>query len=399
MSLSVIALSCGLHEIGGSGEVRIDGNIWGGIADVEQDGADALLSVCYMTAVDYKKGYDWRADPAEGDVKCSIVVYADGVPVMKVPVGAEYETSGDPDMHRIIDGHLYTDYSTDAETIIKRDGKTLFGYDGRESLRGMEVVDDDVYTLGQNRDGDGFSFRKNGECIISRNTGYVAGGLQQCSDTLCFSFCEQIVTADGLVERYYSVIGGKVSQIAVRTDISSVWDVVIHKGRVIYLASLVGVLQPVVIDGDKMFSLQTSVSPNSRMLSCRLFMAGDRIGAEGIYMISNGVKLNALWLDGKEMKIFPLGRSVAALGASEDGDVFCAVNPAGKTLPGIIYNGGEAVDMPSGYAVMGERCISKVNGILHVALSSSGSGYPVIWKESSVDTLKINGYISSISGD
>jgi hypothetical protein len=178
---------------------------------------------------------------------------------MKVPVGAEYETSGAPDMHRIIDGHLYTDYSTEMETIIKRDGKTLFGYDGRECLHGMEVVDANVYTLGQNRDGDGFSFRKNGEILISRNAGYVTGGLQRSSDTLCFSFCEQIVTADGLVERYYSVIGGKVSQIAVRADISKVWDVVIHKGRVIYLASLIGVQQPVVIDGDKMFSLQISV--------------------------------------------------------------------------------------------------------------------------------------------
>ena len=153
----VSLFSCGIEEIGGDSD-KAGGSKWGGMTG-SHSGSISEKSICYMTALDYQKGYDWRADPAEGDVKCSIVVYADGVPVMKVPVGAEYETSGDPDMHRIIDGHLYTDYSTDAETIIKRDGKTLFGYDGRESLRGMEVVDDDVYTLGQNRDGDGFSFR------------------------------------------------------------------------------------------------------------------------------------------------------------------------------------------------------------------------------------------------
>ena len=42
---------------------------------------------------------------------------------MKLPVGEEYHISPDPDMHRVIEGHLYTDYSTDKETIIKKDGQ------------------------------------------------------------------------------------------------------------------------------------------------------------------------------------------------------------------------------------------------------------------------------------
>jgi len=40
-----------------------------------------------------------------------------------------------------------------------------------------------------------------------------------------------------------------------------------------------------------------------------------------------------------------------------------------------------------------------VNGILHVGLSSVENGFPVVWKDAALDTLRINGYISGISCD
>ena len=159
--------SCGIHEIGGEGGDSSSGSIWGGPV-AGQSGTGVLKPVCYMTALDYQKGYDWRSDQARESVRCSLVVYADGVPIMKIPVGDAYQTSSDPDMHRIIGGHLYTDYSTDTETIIKRNGQELFRYRAREVLCGMKVIDNDVYTLGQSRDGDGFSYRKNGVVMVER---------------------------------------------------------------------------------------------------------------------------------------------------------------------------------------------------------------------------------------
>ena len=36
------------------------------------------------------------------------MVFADGVPMLRLPVGEGHEVSADPDMHEIIDGHLYT---------------------------------------------------------------------------------------------------------------------------------------------------------------------------------------------------------------------------------------------------------------------------------------------------
>ena len=117
----MVMVSCGLEEIG-SQPVVGDG-IWIGPGSVvvgSGSGAGSEQKVWYAVGVDYPQEYDWRADMEKGSVRCSLVVFADGVPMMKVPVGDEYEVSSDPDMHRVLGGNLYTDYSTSDETVIKR---------------------------------------------------------------------------------------------------------------------------------------------------------------------------------------------------------------------------------------------------------------------------------------
>lgn len=370
------------------------GGIWGGPVGGGTGNSGTSRSTFYLTALDYKKGYDWRSDQAVGSVKCSLTVYADGVPVMKVPVGDEYEVSSDPDMHRIIDGHLYTDYSTDAETVIKKDGKHLFRYPGRESIYGMSVIGEDVFTLGESRDGWGFCFRKNGEVVLERENAVVTGTFFNDDDTLCFAFCEKIRNAEGFSDRYYAVVDGKVSQVALRDDIRKVWDVFVRKDKVVYLASLTGVLFPVVMDGNDMVSL---VHPlNVRALSYRLLDIGGEIGVEGLIRYADGRHMNAIWVDGKMVSTFVQDRSVSVL-MVRDGRIFCATNPSGQEKKGTIYRDGEAYDMPEGYVVMGNDCMDMVDGILHVGLSSMEGKSPLIWKDSRTDTLKINGYISTVS--
>ena len=100
----VSLVSCGLREIGEA--AAVEGGIWTGPGSVVVDnesGQEGERKICYTVGVDYPDGYDWRADEEKGSVRCSLVVYADGIPLMKVPVGDEYEISSDPDTHRIID--------------------------------------------------------------------------------------------------------------------------------------------------------------------------------------------------------------------------------------------------------------------------------------------------------
>lgn len=394
MTAAVMAMiSCGIHEIGGNGEESAGGGIWGGPAGGEQNGPGKLHTICYMTALDYRKDYDWRSDQARGSVKCSLVVFADGTPLMKVPVGAAYEAGSDPDMHRIIGGNLYTDYSTDSETVIKENGVQVLRYHGPESLCGMEVIGEDVYTLGQSRNGSGFTFRKNGEIVLERDEGYVIGSLINDSDSLCFAFCEHIKTSDGSkIGRYYSSVNGRVHQVAVREDIKTVWDVLAANDGAIYLASLTGASLPVVFIGDSMQSLQMPLGCSLK--SCRLFKLENGVGAEGLCRHSNGMWFSVIWIDGMIRASFP-SEAISSLTADGDG-VCCAMNPSRSGKSGKIYRSGELTDMPEEYSVIGAGSIKVIDGILHVGLSSLNGRKPVVWKDGQIDSLNVNGFISSI---
>ena len=387
----LVMTSCGLAEIGGGdNSASVLGGIWGG--PLNEGTSGALDQICYVTALDYQKGYDWKSDTSRESVKCSLVVYADGKLIMKVPVGDIYETSADPDMHRVIDGQLYTDYSTDSETVIRKNGVTLFRYPGREAICGMQIRSDDVYTLGQNRSWDGFAYRRNGEVIFSRSAGAVMGQLRNAGDSLCFAYYDRIQSADGDIERYYTVCEGKVTQIAVRADIKKVWDIISSDRSAVYLASVVGVDTPVLIDGDKMTAV--SMHKSAVVLSASLFESGGSIGAEIMYRL--GGNLNTLlWFNGMVATTFPTGMMISSLYMQDNG-ICCAVNPAVPGNKGVIYRCGERFDMPLGYNCVGSGAVSMVNGILHAGLSSVNSERPVLWKDGQLDTLMINGYISSV---
>ena len=393
MLLGAALASCGLTEIGGEKTPSDSGDIWGGLQEDSSAGGDDIVSVCYLTGLDYRKGYDWRSDNASGSVRCSLVVYANGVPVMKIPVGDEYAMSSDSDMHRIIDGHLYSDYSMSSETVIKKDGKELFSYPGRECICGMQVVDGEIYTLGQNRDRAGFAYRKNGETVIAREQGRVIGTLCAEADSLMFSFSETISSAQGNVERYYGVKSGKVQQIALREDIVKVWDILPYEGGFVYVATLKGIAEPVLVSDSQLIALP--LPKGAKTLSCSLFRCGNRIGIEGLYTLSDGSRHNLIWLDGRVMATFGSGMSVSVLYAGQDG-VCCALNPVSPGGSGVIYRCGEEFPMPAGYACMGAESMSMVDGILTVGLSSLKGERPLVWRDCVLDTLDINGFLTGV---
>ena len=203
------AASCGIKELGKVESDQTNG-VWNGPAGSESVSGQ---NVTYVSAFDYPDGYDWRSDPERGTVRCSLVVFREGLPILKIPVGNEYNVSPDPDMHRIIDGHLYTDFSTASETIVKKDGKPLFSYPWPEMICDFVVDNDDVYTLGHSRLGEGFTYRVNGEVVLERTSGYTFERIVLDESSVCIAFAEPIFSTEGTVERYYIMKDGKVSQV------------------------------------------------------------------------------------------------------------------------------------------------------------------------------------------
>ena len=395
-----LTMSCGLEEIGGSLD---NGNgVWlgpGGIisGSGSESGDGIGKKVWYAVGVDYPEGYDWRTDEQNGSVRCSLVVFANGVPMMKVPVGEEYEVSADPDMYRMFGKNLFTDYSTDSETVIKKNGVQLFRYEGREMIVDMVVDGEDIYTLGQSREGRGFSFRKNGEVLLERASGYSFPKIHKSSAGWCFAFCETIGSGNDLKERYFCYSQGDVFQIAVREDVKWVSDVTLVDGEVCYIAALVGISAPVLVKGDDVITL--GLSAGSEVMSCRFIHGGD-LKIEGVISQKDKELFSGLWHESKLVKMFSPGYTVTSF-CEYNGEVSCVLNSSNSALDGIIYRCGETLTMPKGYMSLGGKSMAMVDGILYVGLTPSASpdesSCAAVWVDNEMKPLKINGFISHIS--
>ncbi len=396
LSLALAAvMSCGLEQIDGDS----DDGIWmgpGSLVGGGNSGSGVGQKVWYAVGVDYPDGYDWKADEECGSVKCSLVVFANGIPMMKVPVGNEYEVSSDPDTHRMIGHHLYTDFSTPDETVIKRDGVQLFRYAGRERIVDMRVLGDDLYTLGQARDRGGFTFRCNGEEILGRKSGYLFTGFQQCEDGFDFAFCEQIGSGTDVVERYYCYCSGEVYQVALREDVRKVWDMMMWESNVSYIASLVGISSPVLFHGDTMNVLD--IPSSFKAASCRFVADGENPKVEVMMTQKGRTSFVALWDGADKDVVFPEGYTIASAYGCDD-SVCCVLNAPAVSENGIIYRCGEQMAMPDGYMSMGGRSMELIDGMLYVGLTSTSGGNAAVWVDNEMKPLKINGFISYISSD
>jgi hypothetical protein len=391
--------SCGLEEIG---RQTSGGNeVWVGPGSVvvgNGSGADPDRKVWYAVGVDYPQGYDWRSDAEKGSVRCSLVVFADGVPMMKVPVGDEYEVSSDPDMHRVIGGDLYTDFSTLDETVIKRNGEELLRYHGREMIVGMAVEGESVYTLGVPRFGGGFAFRKDGAVLLQRADGHVFPRLQRVGEGFAFAFYEPPAMAHAVNGRFCCYLDGAVSDLDVRLDVKDVWDVLWHEGQLCFIA-VAGDTPVFVCAGDQTVLGQKA---DCRLENCRFIGEGPYV--EGVMSCNDGGVISAVWkcvrqTDAIRMQeTFSTGYIVASSCRCDDGAA-CVLNGPDAFANGIIYRDGKMFKVPSGYFCIGGQSMAMVNGKLHVCLTSEIGGCPAVWIDEKMKPLKINGFISHISID
>ena len=120
----------------------------------------------YLCGVRYPDGYDWQKDPQKGSVECTLFVLRDGESVLELPVGVAYNRASDSDMHRLVAGRLYTEYSTDTETILARDGEECYRATGRERLRGLVLKNNDLYTLCESRGSSHWILRRDGAVYL-----------------------------------------------------------------------------------------------------------------------------------------------------------------------------------------------------------------------------------------
>ena len=382
----------GLKEIPAHDREEVE-DVWPG---PEANGnGNASETVCYITGIDYPPGWDWTDDVKEREsARCSLMVFADGVPMLRLPVGEGHEVSADPDMHEIIDGHLYTVFCSNGYTSIRKDGKAFLRYEGEETMRAMVVDEENIHTLNVPRDGKGFTYRKNGELVMDRRTGYAFERLHIDSGKMCFAFCQPVTTSEGQSERYYIVRDGRLSLVEINDDIASVWDMMSHQGKTCMLVSS-GPWRTteLIIDEEK---ITVRLPYGAEMLSCRLFSSGQKVCIEGMYADENGNIYSGIWIEGQEYMLFETGQSIAGI-CSSDKDICCVLNPDAENPSGIIFSNGKTWDMPDGYHFRGNNPIVVADGDLHIGLTSINEEKPLVWKNGKTTILKLNGPICNLS--
>ena len=395
--IGMIAVCCcicctGLKEMAAP-EKESEDNAWEG-PGVNIAGTDTV-HVCYISGIDYPKGWNW-ADASDGteSARCSLVVFADGVPMLKLPVGEGYKVSSDPDMHKVIDGHLYTIYCTEGYTSIRKDGKAFLKYEGEENIRELILDEENVHTLGVSRDGRGFAYRKNGDLVMERRTGYAFERLHIDSGKMCFAFCQSVATYDGTEDRYYIIRDGRASAVDFDEDVSRVWDIMSYQGKTCALVSSGPWNTTELIIGNEKHSV--GLPAEAEMLSCRLFPSGSGVGIEGLYETSDGNIASGIWINGQEYMRFETGRSIAGICSTEK-DICCILNPDGVNTAGTIFMNGKTWDMPDGYTCTGNNPLAISDGNLYIGLTSMTESNPVLWKNGETVNLKLNGPVCSLS--
>ncbi|MGM9741549.1 MAG: hypothetical protein ACI3ZC_00630 [Candidatus Cryptobacteroides sp.] len=374
-------------------------------------GSQGQDTVVYVTAVSYPEGYEWQKDSSGTDAPCVIQLYANGVKTVEVPAGSGCNASPDADMHRCLGGHLYTDFSTPDETIISCDGKELFRYSGREMICGFIVGADGVYTLGQNRSGNGSSFRRNGKIIFSSSSGQVMGGiLNSCSPTgalyedcgrKVFCYRNSVDPQYGSYSSYHVVRDGTSEQIIMDGNITKVHDIRQLEGVLHIVADLPGSYHsPMLFVGDEVMSM-TLPGYGFSLVNCRLIWSGNKVAVRTDVTYDGWKTFNSVLIFSSSDQYRP-GEYCRAVDFYMDGEEFaCVYTRESKYVTGMAYTSEGSYHgcaSPGGpYVMMNGDCGKFVGGVLYAGLSSgTPGGYPAIIRNNKVDYLKINGFITSV---
>ena len=342
----------------------------------------------WVSAVEYPEGYDWKRDTARGLVACRLVLFRDGDRVLELPV--RDGISPDADMHRIAGGHLYTDFCTGEETVLCRDGKEIFRYKGRESLRGFFVGGDgEVHTLGQNRSGTGFSYRIDGKLIHEEAAGALFGepgggsfrsGAFGNDGDVSFGFG----TAGG---HYYLWRDGDAEEITLRNP-QAVFDIrsVGRKPVAVYAATG---NQLRICSGENDYRPATLSALQARILPDAV--DGFRVFLR--YRTDKGEECDAIiGLNGYVRTYLDVGFRVEAL---LDGNSFVGSDREGR-VSAVSWKG--TVDRPEAgrWTLIGPPCIWMDENDAWVALTGQPPDCPAIWHRGEMTTLLMNGYLTGV---
>jgi len=361
--------------------------------DVDFNGGATENVSVLAVAVEYPDGYDWRKDSLGEESKASLVLYRDWERMLSVDVGpgAAY-----PDMHRIVDGSLFTDYSTSDQTVIGRDGVELFRYEGRESIKDIFVSDTAVFTLGVSRNGGGFSFRNNGRVVMSQSNGQLLSGLEADGDRVCFAYKVPIgsgIGEDNAAYRFYIVCDGVQQQVVPPADMKMLTSMRLWNSEVNYVGYSSAASGMVWQAGQKTHIL--TMGQGQSLVACSLMEMGKKLYTHAYYKTSLSDVRSSLW-KGDTLK-FSSGEYGSIYAVCKDEECF-ALTSGGRAFPVFVVIGNRLDTIPPNLAMFSPDAIACNRNGYYLGLNDRQENYaPVVMHGRDTVRFGFNGYFSCFS--
>lgn len=356
------------------------------------------IPVLCWAGVEYPEGYDWVADPDYGRVECSLFLDVNGERIMEIPVCHDSLISSDPSMHRIIDGHIYSDFTDGTITVVKKDGKELFRYSGAETEMDIIVCDSLVYTLGRNINGKGFTYRKNGEKILEKSSSYILHGLHLDSGHICFSYYDHLGTdpSQRPICRYFSVCDGDVEVVGGSDDYQEITDICMADGIRYMIAKVAGTSPHLLYADDSPAALELQGAKYSR--ECRLHYSGTDIYVTGQLAYGGYMGDECVWTIWKGTSVHKiLGEGLRITAFECQGDRICYLTSRGNSSCRINWDDNTYIS--TGFSSISQGAVIIHDGIVRVALNNKEESLPYIWDSEYQIPVKqdFNGYLTHFS--
>lgn len=347
----------------------------------------------FVTGVEYPQGYGWWQSLGNPPFGTVLFLMQDGKRIFETDVCAENEVSADADMHRCVEGHLYTDFSTETETVLKRDGVEMFRFPGREMIVSFLLDSDDVYTLSIPRSGTGWVFRKNGEVKLYKGIGSLfPSGLHLDGGRVCFGYEDTIPSSSGDSFKWFFAVDGEVKSMTVPDDVSAVDDAMMVDGEILYIAHRRNVRQAVLARG--LDCIAYELFDYETMSGCRFLK---NRGEVFTYAVSGtgSSSTASFWKMTERVASYP--QWMEAVAWDSDGNEVVSLFTDRQTGDVSLCRGSDYLNMEAGCCAIFDRTVASSDGRCCAAVARRENLAPALWAEGRLTDYDFNGVFTSVS--
>jgi len=335
-----------------------------------------------------------------------IILFKNSERVLAFPYGDKEEISQETDMNHLIEGHIYSVYISNTQTIVKKDGEEMFRYNGRETIKGIFPLGDNLFTLGQKCGEEGFSYRRNGKAILSRDVGQILGGMYDVTylghgalyrddDSICFSYFTSSTSAGARsgVEEWHIVKDGKDHTLSLPGKTSQVYDLRLVGGTVCYVSQDNYSSEPILHIGTQEYDFNFKKQTPGR--DYRLECSDGNLRFYGSYSTTKSGKKETktcCWtINGQEYALDGAGYTIYS-----SGDDYCYVQYSTQQITISSHSITKAVlSGKYDYYTCWNGALS--DGIFRIVLSPSDKNKkPFLWEEGKITEYEINGSLFGV---